>query len=110
MADILLKSKLYYFSDYANNEDVLEELSPKSDISLSLLSTCETYPNFKSNSMFFFARYDALVNSRIYVNDNSDNIKIVEDVGHDGLIMKCHKEQIDWCINHMKDFDDHNQI
>lgn len=108
MADILLASKLHKFSNYRENEDVLEELKLNSDTATSLLAKCESYPNFKINTMFYFARYDALVNSKEYIEDYDDeNVKVEDTVGHNGLIRKCYKEQIEWCIEKMNACNEH---
>lgn len=99
MADVLLVSRLQVFSNYNNKEDVLEELKINNKTATTLLRKCESYPNFKTNTKFYFAKYDAIVNSKEYTNyyDN-ENVKVENDVGHNGLIEKCHKEQFEWCI------------
>lgn len=99
LADIALITKGYYLSNYFGNEKVIEELRYDSDVSRSLIEKCLKYDNFKNNTRFYTAKYDAMVFPyKCAILENHSNNKIIEDVGHNGLIIYYYKDQIDWII------------
>jgi len=99
IANLTLMTGTYYLSKYRNNSDVLHELKFNSKISSELVDRCTSFDNFRTNTLFYTSTNDYLIYPHTCgILDNHNN-KIVDGVGHNGLILYYHKDQVLWCIS-----------
>jgi len=99
LADFAEKTGVYKMTAYRSCPEVLSELKRSNDIYQQLLKRCQKDPNFQSRTRCYVSTKDIL----IYPHDcgileGHDN-QIVNDVLHNGLVLKYAKEQIQWCIS-----------
>jgi len=98
MANLAKMSRVHRITKYRGNSDVLDELSYESDVSMDLIKKCSQYESFPTNTRFYASRSDIM--NRPYtcaVIDGHPNNVIVDGIGHDGLIIYYHQDQLMWC-------------
>lgn len=99
MANIALSTRLYVCTKYYNKGHVLEELTMNSDTAKELIKSCSKHDIFKTNTKFYSANQDVVVFPYTCSTIDGFNNSFIDECGHDGLIVKCYKDQINWLLS-----------
>lgn len=57
------------------------------------------YNIFKTNTKFYSSNQDPVVFPYTCSTIDSNNNSFIDECGHDGLIVKCYKDQINWLLS-----------
>ena len=85
--------------NYYGKGFVLEELKSGSDVAKDLLHRCMSYDIFKTNTKFYAADQDNVVFPYTCSTINGYDNTHVSGCSHNGLMIKCSKDQVDWIFN-----------
>jgi hypothetical protein len=99
LADLAEKSCAYKMTKYKSCPEVLSELKPSNSIYRQILERCQKDPKFQSRTRFYVSKRDVLIYPFTCGILEGHNNQIVDDVIHNGLVLKYAKEQIQWCIS-----------
>jgi len=69
-----------------------------SDTAKELINACFKHDIFKTNTKFYSANEDLVVFPYTCSTIDSHNNTFIDECGHDGLIVKCYKDQINWLL------------
>lgn len=98
MIDVMTMTRAHWFTNYAQHNDVIDEMRFDSPKSKELIANCEAHTSFKNNTRLYASTNDIFINPYTCgILDGHNNV-VVSDVGHNGLVYKYYSDQIDWCI------------
>jgi hypothetical protein len=102
VANLAIQTGLYVATLYRNNPNVLNELSYESETSLDLIKKCSKHTFFPNNTKFYSSNCDIMITppSAGTIEDHKNNT-LVDGIGHNGLIIYCHQDQLSWCFDVM---------
>lgn len=95
-ADLMLKTKLYWLSNYS--WDVLSEIRYGSETNQRLVRSCEEDENFKNKTLFYVSSNDWVVYPITCGFLEGHNYKVMEGVGHNFLVITVVDDQVNWIL------------
>jgi hypothetical protein len=102
LANIAKMSRLIWLTHYRNVPYVLDEISYHSDTAMNLVEKCKKYKSFKTNTRFYVSKNDVMIFPYSCGLIEEHNNVIVEGIGHNGLVIYCHNDQLTWCYETIK--------
>ncbi len=103
IANLAKQSGLYMATPYRSNPNVLSELMYESDTSLDLIKKCNRYESFPNNTKFYSSNGDIMISppSAGIIEGHKNNV-ILDGIGHNGMIIYYHQDQLLWCFDIIK--------